>query len=508
MSEPMPDPSAAKKWDAATAVGLGAAFFALYASTLCRSVFWYDSAELVTAAVTLGITHPPGYPVYGWIGHALTWLPLDPALAVNAMSAMFGAAAVGLVFLVCRELGLDRGPSAIGAASLGAGSVFWTNAVVAEVYCPAVAGAALVTYLLLRGVNERKRAFSFAAAFIAGVALGLHLSIATLGLGFAWLVWLNGRCYKRMIAAAGAALLGSMVFLYIPLRAAQDPALNVCDPSSLGQFVWYVSGGAYKRWFSEGSGALARSAHLGGELAKQVTWVGIALAAVGIAWLARARPRITAALALMAAGNVAVFFYYQAHDVEVFLLQTTMVLCCFVGAGAQATVTLLSTALPERLRSSAGLAATAALFALPVALISSNRAAADMSDFSETEPYLAAVADALPTDAVIVNFATPEEWKRYAVFGMYGQLVRGMRRDVRHWISPDLRKLAHEIDAGGRVYAYTPHPLLEGFFEVEDDGPLLRVVGAKPDAAARAPRKAKNRRTCATFTELEVRDDG
>ena len=116
----MPELSAAKKWDAAAALGLGAAFFALYLRTLCPTVYWYDSAELVTAAVTLGITHPPGYPVYTWLGHLFTWLPLDAAVAVNAMSAAFGAAAVGLVFLLGRRIGLGRGPSAVGAATLGA----------------------------------------------------------------------------------------------------------------------------------------------------------------------------------------------------------------------------------------------------------------------------------------------------------------------------------------------------------------------------------------------------
>lgn len=501
----MPDRPNATNWDLAGAIGLGTAFFWLYLATLCPTVFWYDSAELVTAGATLGITHPPGYPLYTWLAHLFTWLPVEPAIAVNAMSAAFAATAVAFVFLLGRELGLDRGPAAIGAAMLGTGSVFWGNAVVAEVYCPALAAAALVSYLLLRGIRERRRTLTFLAAFIAGLSLGLHLSIATLGLGFAWLVWLNGRCHKRMAVAAIAALLGSLVFVYIPLRASQDPALNICDPSTLDQFAWYLSGGPYKRWFAEGLGSLDRASLLGLRLVEQLTWAGLALAAAGAVWLARARPRLGIGLALMVVGNVAVFFRYQAHDVEVFLLPTTMILCCLVGAGAQSLIAWVTHVVPSNLGRHAAGASAVVLFALPLYLGLANHAAADMSQFDETEPYLRSVAETLPPDAVIVNFATPPEWKYYAVFGMYAQLLRGERNDVRHRISPDLRTLARDVESGSPLYAYDDVPLLAHFFVLEPEGPLFRIVRPKPETATRAPRKRATR-ACDTFTALEVRD--
>jgi hypothetical protein len=502
----MPDPSAARKWDRATAGGLGAAFFALYLATLCRTVYWYDSAELVTAAVTLGITHPPGYPVYTWLAHAFTWLPMDPAVAVNTMSATLGSAAVGLVFSIGRELGLARVPSAVGATTLGAGPVFWSNAVVAEVYCPAIAAVALVIYLLLRGVRERRRSLTLSAALIAGVSLGLHMSIATLGLGFAWLVWLNGRCWKRTAAAAGLAALGTTVFLFVPLRAAQDPPLNVCDPSSLEQFLWYVSGGAYSGWFGSEEGAWAQLTLVLDRLQAQLGLVGIGLAGLGAAWLSRTQTRIGVALGLMILGNVVTFFRYQAHDVEVFLLPTTLVLCLCVGAGVQALAELAARLVPETRQTSVATAVALVMLVLPVQLARASYGSVDMSSFDETEPYIERVVETLPENAIILNFTTPDEWKRYAVFGMYAQLVRGQRNDVKHLLSPDLRKLARDFDSMPPIYAYAPVSLLE-LFEVEEAGPLLRVLAPKPGTAKRAPRRGK-KRNCRTMTELEVRDEG
>jgi hypothetical protein len=493
----MPGARVTKKRDSMAAVTLGGAFFVLYVLTLCRTVYWYDSAEFVTAAATLGITHPPGYPLYTLLGHLFTWLPIEPATAVNLMSAAFAAVAVGLLFLVGRRLGLDRGPAAVGAATLGASGLFWSNAVIAEVYCPAVAVTALVLYLLLRAMEEQRFSLVIAAAFIAGLGLGIHMSVATLGLGFGWLVWINGKRITRLIAAAAATLAGSLVFVYVPLRASQDPPLNICNPSSPGQFAWYLTGGAYRHWFDHNSSFLERAATIGGFFQEQLTWVGVVLAIAGIAWLSRRRTSVCLALILMAAGNIAFFFNYQAHDVVVFLLQTTMILCCFVGVGVQALVDEVAKAVaPERSVTARRLVA-AALVLLPMQLAYANYRSVDMSEFKETEPFIAAAVASLQQDAVILNFATPPEWKRYAVFGMYAQLVLGERPDVTHIMAPDLRALARAFDPGVAMYVYAPVEMMAYFFEMESEGPFLRVVAPKPIAATGAPRKRKKgTRTC------------
>ena len=143
----------------------------------------------------------------------------------------------------------------------------------------------------------------------------------------------------------------------------------------------------------------------------------------------------------------------------------------------------------------------------PLYLAYGNYRTADMSGFDETEPFIRAAVDTLAEDAVILNFATPPEWKHYAVFGMYAQLVLGERPDVRHVISPDLRALARAFDPQAAIYVYSPVEMLTYFYEVEPDGPFLRVVAPKPNAATQAPRRRKKKSpTCGTFTALEIRD--
>src|SRR5262245_34076162 len=66
-----PAPRVARADDKATFIGAGvvaAIAFALYALTVQPSVPPGDSGELISAAASQGVAHPPGYPLYMLIG--------------------------------------------------------------------------------------------------------------------------------------------------------------------------------------------------------------------------------------------------------------------------------------------------------------------------------------------------------------------------------------------------------------------------------------------------------
>jgi hypothetical protein len=494
----MEDARHTNKLDGLVAIALGGAFFGLYLLTLCRTVFWYDSAEYVTAAVTLGIPHPPGYPLYTIVGHVFTWLPIEPALAVNAMSAAFAAIAVALTYLVCRRLGMDRVPSGVGAATLGGGKLFWANAVVAEVYCPALAVVALVIYLLLRSRQEARFGLTLLAAFVAGLGLGVHLSIATLGLGLAFLVWSYGTPIerpselralfkgaeswaraRRSLAAGGMAFLGSLVFLYLPVRAAQNPPLNFGNPSNFERFKWVVTGGTYKGWFQEDLDLVARAVAIAEAFNEQLLLAGVVLAVVGLIWFWKRRPLECLAFALMAAGNIGFFFRYQVHDLAVFFLPTTLLLCCFVGAGAQSLIDAIARVVTANRALAMKNLVKGALVVFAGALALGNYRAVDMSEFRETDKFIAAIVSTLPDKAVILNYTTPPEWKLDAVFGMYVQKVLGQRTDVDVVIPLEPGLVDAALQSGRPVYAYVPVAQLARGFELAPHGPLFRVLGPR-----------------------------
>jgi len=481
-------------------IGLAIAFGALYLATFCREVYWYDSAEFVSVAVIDGIPHPPGYPLYTLIAHLFTYLPVSPAVAVNGMSAVFGAVSVGLAFGTGRALGLNRPSAAFAAALLGAGSVFWSNTVVAEVYTTALAFFFCVLWLLVRAVRERRPWLAVVASALAGVTMGVHMSMATTGLGLGLLALaspgglnLDGghlRDLKRLVsrdnlrsnllwaaACLGAAAAGAaLVFGWMLIRASMHPRLNFSDPETLHGLLKMVTGGGYGHFFGE-TAVGPRVLDIGATLGEQLGWVGLGLAVVGAVLGMRRRPLVVLVLLLAAAGNIAFFFDYLVHDFEVFFLPTTAMLCLLAGIGAHE--------LSKALRPNRTWTLAVVLFALPLANAVGSYKLNDLSDFTGARDYGEALVRELPKGAVIVHFTTPPEWARYAVFHDYFQIIKGKRPDVTVFAWPPAPLLGRMVESGRPVYVFYPVTLLSsGTFRLEPEGHLLRVRPGLPPAGA------------------------
>ena len=50
---------------------VGLLVFLLYLATTCPTVYFGDSGELIAAADSLGVAHPPGYPLYTLLGRLM-----------------------------------------------------------------------------------------------------------------------------------------------------------------------------------------------------------------------------------------------------------------------------------------------------------------------------------------------------------------------------------------------------------------------------------------------------
>jgi tetratricopeptide (TPR) repeat protein len=76
----------------------------IYARTLAPTVTLVDSGELIVAARSLGVAHPPGFPLYVLLAHIATLVPIGSvAVRVNFASAFFACLACVVVALVVIE---------------------------------------------------------------------------------------------------------------------------------------------------------------------------------------------------------------------------------------------------------------------------------------------------------------------------------------------------------------------------------------------------------------------
>jgi hypothetical protein len=497
-SDPTAAPVRGGGGDAALGLGVFALTLALYAATACPTVYWYDSAEFATAAAVGGIPHPPGYPTYVLIGWLATRGATDPAATLNGLSAVFGALAAALAYGLGRQLGAGRIGAALGAGFVATNPVLWDNATMAEVYAPATAWALGTTWVVAWASAQRRPALLVLAAALAGLGLGVHLSLATIGAGLALWVLTAGvadgagvgrrtladvraHLWARLglaVACAGAAALAAAaVYGAMMLRARLDPPLNVYAPTTVARVLWNLSGGPYSAAFlpiadiGRWTLALVRLWWL------QLGSVGLALGLAGVVLLARVRPRDGAALGLAIAGNLWFFWNYFVHDVEVFFLPAMTLLAVAAGVAV--------TAIAARGRGAA-LAISAVAVVGVVVQLGFAFPYADKAERTDAREWADAVARALPEGATIVTFTTPPEWHRHTVFGLYDRIVLGRRPDVRLVLAPSRAELRAWLDAGGPVYIYAAIERLAPDLEWREEGPLLRLVRFRETPEARA----------------------
>lgn len=213
---------------AAEALLAAAAAGALYARTLAPGVGAGDRGELLLAAETLGVPHPPGYPLWTLLAHLAGMIPVGSlAWRVNALSALLVAIAAGLLYFTARRFGAGRFGSAVAAALFTISIPVWRVAVEAEVYgLAAVAFLGLV--LAARNARAARSAGTRADAlffFTVGIAFLAHQTLAAPAIVLA--AWVLRRRFAWTRLARGGAWLaaGLTPALIVPWRVAQGAAL-------------------------------------------------------------------------------------------------------------------------------------------------------------------------------------------------------------------------------------------------------------------------------------------
>lgn len=437
------------------AAAAGCASLAVYVRTLAPSVV----AELDTPMFqfigrVLGVAHNPGYPLYVLLTYPIALLPIGSLpYRINLFSALCGALAVALVFLVARRIGCGRLTSLAGALGLAFGRVFWSQAVVAEVY---TMHAALVAGVLL-GMLEwghSRRASSYYAG-VAALAAGLAHHTTIVAFLPAMLVYalmvdraflLRARTLLTTVAILAAGLLP---YGFIVIRSNQPGAYLESKATSVTQ----LPGVILARQFSDRVFAFDwRSvvterlpAILTDVVASELTVVGLAFAVVGTVCLLRRR-LADALLLLIGAGAVFAFaLNYSVVDTPVFLIPALLVLWLLAAFGAEQLAGLARGRLAPR----SAILVTALL--LPVWLLAHNFDGNDRSRDTGASVFLNTLFEALPARTALVR----EDFlvDRLVMFKLLGEGSAGGRSiDL---VERDADAIRHRLDAGAAAFAFS-----------------------------------------------------
>ncbi|MDA0242077.1 MAG: DUF2723 domain-containing protein [Chloroflexi bacterium] len=252
------------------------------APDLTQSFDSADGGELIAAAVTGGIPHPPGYPTYLLLGKLFSWLPWGTlAWRFNLLSAM--CAAVGLGFTAA-TLRRHAPPHAVGAAvlALAATPLLWQQAIVTEVYTLNFAVLAALLWVL-----EGEKPRPFWVGLLWGISLTTHLTSVFWLLAVSYQLLANSLklTANSLRLTAYGLFLGSLPWLILPLRGIGESHVMWGDPTTVAGWWWLVSAELYRpnvlavpwteigaRLVGWGTAALCQWAVVGWVLAGLGTW--------------------------------------------------------------------------------------------------------------------------------------------------------------------------------------------------------------------------------------------
>lgn len=275
-------------------LGVFLASLVVYLATAPRGVALEDDGFFILAAYFNGIAHPPGYPLHTLLGHLCVQLPFGSvAWRVHALSGIFGALSCALLWSIARRLLKDDLAATVAALGYAFSAVFWSQAIIAEVYTLNTFFFFLLLWLVLEMAESEPQAFRRRlriAALVYGLSLSNHWPLMLLSTP-ALLLPLVPR-WRELIRAVPSLipwiLLGLTPYLWMFYRS-QVPGLPFAFHGSIEnlEMLWaYVSrriyasvdvspaaGWADRLWFI-GQTAL--------DLARQFTWVGVPFVMIGL----------------------------------------------------------------------------------------------------------------------------------------------------------------------------------------------------------------------------------
>jgi tetratricopeptide (TPR) repeat protein len=432
-----PPPSAILR-SRATQLGLAALFLAslgLYAATCARTVTGEDSGELIAAAYTVGVAHPPGYPTWTLLAKVATWVPIgEVAFRVAMLSAFFGALTVAAIAAIVLLLAQSWFAAVAASLSFGLLRDQWSQATIAEVYTLNTFFLAACTLLLLLWSERKSWRLFFLFAFIYGLSLTNHLLMLGAAPPFLFFMLIKGwrllRRWPLLLAGIGCFVAGLLPFAYLPLAASRNPSINWGNPTTIQGVIDHVT----RRQYLDAAEPAERSwTRFGDQLA--VVWDAFLnqgalpvfiIGAVSLLWLARRRfPVFVVAFGVACATSIGFILqtnvgtdFESAYASRLFHTPAWMMLCTAAGIGAAEALRRV----PRRAAMAAGVGLVLSAAAPPLV---ANFEASDYSQYRIVAAHGRRLLMSVPLNAVLFPSSDHNTFPL-----LYLRFVEGLRPDV------------------------------------------------------------------------------
>jgi hypothetical protein len=434
----------------------------VYIVTLCPTTDFIDAGELSTVVITLGIAHPTGYPLFTLVGWLFAHLPipLRSIEQMNLMAALFCSAALFVYFRLflfflgtlsvrnpiplsdpdgrvsSRALTRVFMPAAAGTLLLGFSETYWSQALSIEVYSSHLFLVAVVLFLFTNAVSahlgrsdsrvtgRREAVYWHLFAFALGLSFTNHMTTILLAPGFLYLYFSACRftpaSRRRLISLVPAFLAGFSLYMYLPLRAAQQPIMNWGNPVDLERFLWHFTGKQYRVWiFSSTESAARQLKYFFDSVLPEFAYFPIVLAVIGLWNLFAEKKQIAIFTVLLFLGCLLYSINYDIHDIDSYFLLAYITIAIWAALGAASVIGAVKNS--KTAKRVAGVLLASCL--IPIAV---NYSKVDESRLTIVENYTKDMFKSLDPNAIVLTY----QWDYFVSAAYYFQIIEGVRPDV------------------------------------------------------------------------------
>jgi len=231
-----------------------------YLLTVCRTLYTGDSGELSFVVYSLGIAHPPGYPLITLLGKVfITLIPGNTAFVLNILASFLTSCAVGIgAFIIRNALFQDTRRNEMRAIFIsisiaclwGFANDVWASAVAIEVYSLGMV-LILLSLLCLQSFIETGNYKSILlSGYLVSLGMANHLTASVMALPILYVIIKRKAPLRIWLYMTGLIVFGLTIYLYIPIRSLNDLIANWGDLSSLNGFLDHLTARRYQEYMT------------------------------------------------------------------------------------------------------------------------------------------------------------------------------------------------------------------------------------------------------------------
>lgn len=456
---------------------LGFLAFLVYLTTLAPSLLEIDSGELATVQLTLGIAHPTGYPLFTILGYLLSFIPLSASkiYQVNLYAAISCAIGISIFAYTCKIIldnidlfatGIKNSKSSpqreykkdkkkgepvrqvkekvnellpyfkyaaivFGSIILALSKTYWEQSNGVEVYSlHAVFINLAILWVLKAYIKSRQEPGTFNKywLYFAGVlalCFSNHMTTILILPAIAYLYFSTYKLNSKSIKQIGLMLLVffpilALIYLYLPIRSAQNPVLNWGQPTNLERLFRHISGKQYQVWmFSSAEAAQKQLSYFISNLPGEL-YLGLLISLAGIVYSFIKSRKFFWFFIISFLFTIAYVINYDIKDIDSYFLLS------YISLGFFAVIGIYGILISLNADKKVLYACCGVLLVFCGIEFHFNQKETDKSDIYTFEDYTKSILNSCSHNSTLFSY----EWDYFLAGTIYYQNVEHLRTDV------------------------------------------------------------------------------